>query len=207
MSFFKTMDLYKGIVLVSVLLIPAVGWWVMGLDEEIAACEKAIRDAKKPGGLLESIGSLQKKIELVAQNRRSTSDAIKDPRTYFEGQILAAGTGLEANDFSPKAPKEETATTGSARQRAADFVVDIDWRRDLNVQMGFVYAVLFNCESGARAGDQGGQPSVWKLRELSLVNATDDRQIAANKVPEPELLDQWLIKSMKFARREPRKGR
>lgn len=203
MNFFRSMDIYKAIVLLSIVLLPLGGWWIMTLDEEIRLCTQAIAQAERPGGLIEEIGSLQKKIEIVAQNKRITSDAIADPRTYFEGQIMLSGSGLAANDFSPKSPREEPAKM-SGKQQATDFVVDIDWRKDLKVGLEFVYSVLFNCESGARRVGERGPQSVWRLRELSLVNATTDRDIG-NKVPPPELQDQWLIKSMSFARREPKK--
>lgn len=206
MNFFRSMDLYKAIVLVSVVLLPLGGFWIMNLDEEIRLCKQAITAAERPGGLIEEIGSLQKKIEIVAQNRRSTSAAIQEPRTYFEGQIMLARPSLAANDFSPKSPREEPAKM-TGKQQATDFVVDIEWRRDLQETLEFVYSVMFNCESGAsRIGDRG-PPSVWRLRELSLVNATDERDVTANKVPAPELQDRWLIKNMTFARREPKKAK
>ena len=204
MSFFRSMDLYKAIVLVSLILLPLGGWWVLQLDREIADCKQAIRLAERSGGLLEQIGSLQKQIEVVAKNRLSTSEAIRDPRTYFEGQIMrSARGGLAANDFSPKSAKEESARL-KGRQRAKDFVVDIGWSRELTVTMDFVYSVLYNCESGARTGEKG-PPSVWRLRDLSLVNATNERDVSGNKVPVAELKDLWKIKTMKFARREPTK--
>ena len=209
MNFFRSMDLYKGVVLASLILLPLGGYWIMHLAGEIDACRRTLTAATRKGGLLEEIGRLQQQVEIVVQNRRTTSEAIKNPGTYFEGQILAAaGQRLKTNDFSPKSPREEPASLGGrSKQQASDFVVDIDWRRDLEAQMSFVYAVLFNCESGARAGDQAAQPSVWKLRELELVNATDERTVGAFRVPPPELEDRWLIRSMKFARREPKRGR
>jgi hypothetical protein len=131
------------------------------------------------------------------------------PRPYFQGQIIAAaagGAGLKTDDFGLSDPKEEPATMGSSRQRAADYVVDVTWNRDeFSVSLAFVYAVLFNCESGAHGGGQG-HPSIWKLRELHIVNATDERLTTSFKTPPPELADSWIIRTMKFARREPRKG-
>ena len=88
MSFLRNMDLYKAIVLLSFVALPAGGWWCHTLDEQILACNRAITDATKPGGLLEQIGSLQKKVEIVAQNSRLTTDATRQHRTYFEGQII-----------------------------------------------------------------------------------------------------------------------
>jgi hypothetical protein len=209
MNLFRDMDLYKGIVLASLVVLPLGGWLVKVQDEEIAACKKTIHDATKPGGLLEQIGALQRKVEVVVANKRSTSDAIKDPRTYMEGQILAAaggpGAGLKTTDFQPSEPKEERLVLPS-KQPVTDHVVDITWlRKDLTIGMDFLWAVLWNCESGARqVGDQP-QQSVWKLRELQLVNATDERALSQFKTPPPELVDKWSIKAMKFARREPRK--
>jgi len=206
MSFFKEMDLYKGIILLSVILLPLGGWWISNLDEQISLCEGALRDATKRGGYLEEIGKLQKQIETVARNRRSGA-IIKDPRTYFEGQILAvAPNKLKPDHFSPSAPKAEPVTIG--RQKAVDQVVTIDWGRGNDrkeVMMDFVYAVLFNCESGARAGGApSGPPSVWRLRSLKLANVTTDKMIGRKKTPPPEIEDRWFIKEMKFARREPR---
>lgn len=207
MNFLRNMDLYKAIVLLSLVLLPLGGWMIKNQDDEIAACRKAIAEATRSGGLLEQIGSLQSQVEVVVQNRRSMSDAIKNPGTYFEDQILAAGgSALKANDFQPLAPKEETSTLGT-KQRIADHVVDVAWpRKDMTVPMDFVYAVLFNCESGARIAADQVQQSVWKLRELTIQNATDERLLTGYKTPPPELADKWTIKTMKFARREPKKG-
>ena len=204
MSFFKEMDLYKGIILVSVILLPLGGWWISGLDEQIASCQAALRMATKRGGYLEEIGKLQKQIEVVAQNRRSVS--IENPSTYFETQIRAANPALRAGDFSPRPPRAKNETVG--RQKVTDQVVAINWgsgRKDRReVKLDFVYAVLFNCESGARAnGAAGGPPSVWRLRSLKLDNVTMGRA-TKGKVPPPEFEDRWAIQKMEFARREPR---
>jgi hypothetical protein len=204
MNFLRTLDLYKAIVLLSLLALPAGGWYVLSLDESIAACKKTLQDAKRPGGLIEQIGSLQRKVEVVVQNRSSMGTAIKEPRTYFEAQILAAGAGLRTSDFSPLPPKEDPSTIG--KQRISDFVVDIDWRKDLTGKMDFVFAVLFNCESGATANSSQLQQSVWKLRELTLVNATDESKTSRYDTPPPELEDKWKIAKMSFARREPKKA-
>lgn len=209
MSFLRNLDLYKVIVLLSFVVLPLGGWWCHRLDEQILASNRAIQEATRSGGLLEQIGGLQRKIEVVAQNSRLTTDATKMHRQYFEGQLIAAGGGnLKTNDFGISDPKVEPAIMGSTRQKADDHIVDVTWqRKDFAVKLDFVYAVLFNCESGARsAGDQAGRQSIWKLRELQIQNATDERLVQAFKTPPPELADQWTIRSMKFARREPRKG-
>lgn len=212
MNFLRTMDLYKAIILLSLILLPLGGWWVYGLEESITACKRAIADAnRRPGGLLEEIGVLQRKVEVVVQNRRSTTESINDPGTYFEGQIFAAGgSGLKANDFKPEAPREELATLPS-KQRVADYIVDVLWpRKELTVPLDFVYAVVFNCESGARSAARAAsdldQQSIWKLRELELVNATAEPFTQGYKTPPAELEDKWKIRKLSFARREPRRS-
>ena len=208
MSLFRNMDLYKVIVLASFVVLPLGGWWCYRLDEQIAASKKSIQEATKSGGILEQIGSLQKKVEIVAQNRRVTTDTITQHRTYFEGQIIAAGgASLKTTDFKIEDPKEEIVTMPATKQRVTDHVVDVTWlRRELFVPLEFIYAVLFNCESGASSSDTANRHSVWKLRELELVNATDDGLLRSQKTPPAELNDKWMIRSMKFARREPRKA-
>lgn len=207
----KNLDLYKVIVLLSLVVLPVGYYLCMGIEDEIAACKKAITEATRNGGTLEQIGGLQKKVELVVQGSLQTSDATNQPRIYFERQILAgaAEQGLNSNDFGLSDPKEEPAVLTGSKQRAADYVVSVDWKRkDLQVKLSFVYAVLFNCESGARAG--GGSAalqSIWKLRELEIQNGTDDRLATSFKTPPPELQDTWVIRKMTFARREPKKER
>jgi hypothetical protein len=209
MKFLREMDLYKGLILLCLLALPVCGWWCKTLGDSIKECDAAIREANRPGGLLEQIGGYQKKIELVVQNRTSATGATQQPRTYFEGQIMAAASqNLEKNDFGLTDPKEETAVTGSSsRQKAVDFVAEVQWKRkDLALPLAFIYAVLFNCESGARpGGEKAGLQSIWKLRELSIVNATNERLAATQEVPPPELEDKWSIKKMTFARREPKR--
>jgi hypothetical protein len=211
MSFFRNLDLYKGIILLCLVALPACGYWVWQQEQEITACKDAIWKATKPGGLLEQIGALQKKVELVVENRASTSDAISFPRPYFDAQILAAASqGLSTTDYGLSDPKEEPAVLREGKQRASDFVVDVTWKRkDLTLPLAFIYAVLFNCESGNKTGvvNRDGQRSVWKLRDLEIANATDDKNLEGYKTPPAELEDRWVIRKMQFARREPRVGR
>ena len=206
MNFLKTMDLYKAIILMSALLLPMGGWWVAKVQEEIDACEVSLRDAKKPGGFLEEIGSLQKKIEVVVLNGRNTSKAIGSPGVFFQGQIMSVSKNLKANDFNPQKPKDENTTIG--KQKVTDHIVDIKWGSSKNRNkfgMDFLYAVLFNCESGAGEGMAAtGSTSVWRLRSINIQNASADGWLSSKKTPQPELEDGWYIKEMKFARREPR---
>jgi hypothetical protein len=206
MKFFRTMDLYKAIVLLSAVLLPLGGWWVVRLDETLELCKKAIQQAERPGGFVEEIGTLQKQIEIVALNRASTSESIRDPRGYFDGQLIVSGRGLKTTDYTVQSPKEEPAKgLAGSKQRATDFVVDIAWDRDLKASMEFIYSVIYNCESGATRPGEKAPPSVWRLRDLSLDNVTLGAELAGAKAPVAELRDEWRIKGMSFARREPTK--
>ncbi|MFN9703704.1 MAG: hypothetical protein ACK595_02650 [Planctomycetota bacterium] len=204
MSRFADIDLYKGIVLASLLLLPIGGWAVYDRAQQIEACNAAIADATRAGGVLEEIGSLQRKVEIVVQNKRGISDAVEKPTTYFEGQIKAAGGGnLKVSDFTLVGPKVEGGTMPGTKQSISDYVLDVNWpRNDFAVPMDFVYAVLFNCESGAGL-DPNKSQSVWKLRNIELANATDERLLTTYATPPAELQDKWKIRSMAFVRREP----
>ncbi len=204
MSRFAEVDLYKGIVLASLLLLPIGGWAVYDRAQQIEACNAAIADATRAGGVLEEIGSLQRKVEIVVQNKRGISDAVEKPTTYFEGQITAAGGGnLKVSDFTLVGPKVEGGTMPGTKQSISDYVLDVNWpRNDFAVPMDFVYAVLFNCESGAGL-DPNKSQSVWKLRNIELANATDERLLTTYATPPAELQDKWKIRSMAFVRREP----
>jgi hypothetical protein len=208
MNFLRSLDLYKAIVLLSLVLLP-LGWWqIERQEQDILACRTAIRAATQNGGVLEEIGSLQRKVELVVENKRSLQDAVQQPAQYFEEQIqLAGGAQLKTTDFQPLPGTQENDTLkGKSRQQITDHIVNVTFRKDLLVPMDFVFAVLWNCESGARNSANKTQESVWKLRELQLVNGTDERLIGQGKTPPAGLEDKWSIKALRFARREPNRG-
>ncbi|MCR9244715.1 MAG: hypothetical protein NXI31_06770 [bacterium] len=202
------LDLYTGLILLCVILLPVCGWWCYQTNEEIKQCEKARRDATRSNGLLEKIGALQKKVEVV---NNSNATLTRTPRQFFETQILvaAANGGLSANDFGLVGPKEEPLTIPGSRQKAVDHVMAVDWKRkDLPLKLELIQALLWNCESGAGMDPTKQMQSVWRLRTLDITNISDgkSRTFASFKTPPPELEDRWSITKMEFARREPRKN-
>lgn len=216
MKFLAKLDLYKAIILGSLLLLPVAGWWIMNLQQSIQDCERAIREAKKPGGTLEQIGTLQKKVRLVVMSQALTSST-SDPGTYFERQILLSKPGIDKNSFRISPESEEPAAIPGSKQKVVDKVVKIEWggrsnRRDFLVQQDLINAVVFNCESAATEPGKGdGQardalPSIWRLRRLTFENELFENAFNAKRMPPPELEDKWLIRAMDFARREPPKG-
>lgn len=207
MSFLRDIDLYKGVILLSLILLPLAGWWIYRAGEEIKAAERAVVEASRNGGYIEEIGKLQRQIEIVERNKTSASQAKLDHGTYFQGQIYqsAKNQAIGTNDFQVSAAREEGATTGS-KQSAKDYVVKIDFvkrgNKDLLFTRELLFAVLFNCESGARGGESQ-LPSIWKLRSLELRNEALAGGGSTVGTPPLELEDSWVIRKLEFARREP----
>jgi hypothetical protein len=204
---FREMDLYKGIVLASLVLLPAAGFWVWSLDKQIQKVRSAVAEATRAGGLLEEIGTLQKKVDNVVAN--TSSDGVEQANTYFASQIMltSGGVGLSENSFKFLPVKTET-TKLSETQSATDHIVTIDFQRDLVLTREWVQAMLFNCESGARgAGSSAARArqSIWKLRKFQMTNAGGGaKEFESKATPPPELEDKWIIRTLEFARREPK---
>ena len=208
MSWLKNMDLYKGVILVSLLLLPVVGWWINTLNTEKMKAVKAVEAATRGGGFLEEIGELQRKVEVVEVGR-VTGNATGQHEMYFLGQIYQAAEGMDKSAFSIGAQRSEMANTGSSRQRARDFVVKVDWQKvggkEFALPRDLLFAVLFNCESGARGNRTSAAPSVWKLRKLRMQNLTAKSVNREGTPPQP-FEDKWIVNEMSFARREPVKA-
>lgn len=205
MSFFREMDLYKGVILASVVLLPLAGWWIQRTNEQIEVAQKAIVDGRK---MVEDIGKLQRQIEIVERNKATTSQATSDPGTYFQGQIYrsAKDGAIGTNDFNVVTQAAENAKIGN--QPVTDHIVKINFvkqqgGKDMLFSRDLLFAVLFNCESGARGGE-GQLPSIWKLRKLEIRNeAVSSVSGSAAGTPPAELPDSWVVRDLQFARREP----
>ncbi len=209
MKLLQNLDLYKVVIVGSLLMLPVAGWWIKKTNDAIASANRAVVDATKPGGYLEEIGKLQKQLELVEANRVNSTGATGNVQVYFEGQIYrsAPNGGIDQNDFKFNAPRDEVVQT-SSKQSARDFIVKVDWGRpgkDFAFTRDLLFAVLFNCESGARGTSVTQIPSIWKLYSLKITNATIQREATQQMAPPPEVEDQWTIGKMEFARREPNK--
>jgi len=209
MNLFRELDLYKGLTLGIIILgLPAAGGWAWWLAGRIEVMERAVRDASKENGFLETIGTLQSQMALMSD--RMGGESVSNAQTYFEGQILAAGNGkIGTEDFTIPGIKEQGGRTN--KQEYVDKEVPIEFggkqgKHDYFMPRDFLFAVLYNCESGARtgAGGKGAPLSVWKLRSLQIDNGTDEKLLNTHKTPPPELEDKWLVREMKFARREPK---
>jgi hypothetical protein len=204
------LDLYKGVIIASLLLLPLCGWWIQSTSKAIEAAQSSVTEATKLGGYLEEIGKLQKQLRTVEDNRVSATNQTGQASTYFDNQITrsAAAGQLERNQFTISPPREEAITTGQ-KQAAKDIIVKIDWAprggKEFTFARDFLFAVLFNCESSARSADSAPLPSIWKVFSLKITNATVAKLVTQQLTPPAELQDEWIVNKMEFARREPRK--
>ena len=210
MSFLKSMELPEWTILGSLLALPVVGWWISDQQQAINVARKA---ATKNLGELEVIGELQSQVELVEQNSRATGGST-DAGTYFQMQLTesAGNGGLKTDDYQLTAPKARNVAlgTGRNRQRVTDYDVNIKFQKkdkntEFTVGREFLFAVLFNCESGARRGS-ASLPAIWKLQKLSIVNASAEDAFKGKRVPPQPADDSWIVRDLMFSRREPRKN-
>ena len=206
MKLFQKLDLYKGVILASLLLLPGVGWWIKQTRDAIATANRAITEAIKPGGQLEEIGKLQKQLEAVENNRLNAAAQLEDVNVYFDSQIFrsAASGGIGKDTFQVLAPRTEGVMLG--KQPATDHIVKINFDRagkDTVFTRDLLFAVLFNCESGFRGAGTAVVASIWKLYSIKIANALVQKEATQQLAPPPELEDRWTVTNLQFARREP----
>jgi hypothetical protein len=212
-NFFRQMDLYKVVILISIVLLPLTGWWINFSMQEIAVAQKAVADAAKPGGWLERIGKIRNDLEMISNNVVSGDEAVKTPQSYFETQIIRSAPVFSTSDFKVPLDKEDHALAGADKGRVTDYTARIEFQRkgnkSIEITREILFALLFNCESGAR-GKEVPTQSIWKLQSLDVQNATASAQekISNHKAPPSELEDRWsLTRPIVFMRREPNKDK
>jgi hypothetical protein len=195
MRLFKDMDLYKGIILLSIILIPAACGFVVWVDGQIEEANEALAAAVRTNGELEQIGQARKELETVRENTDRT-DGSDSHRLYFERSIMsAAKSGLKAEDFAISNEASRAAGRSSQDQEVTITFrrdgKDVPWPRD------FISAALFNSEVRAKG--------VWRLRSLKIRNDEIRELGAGKKTPPKTVADTWRIEKLVFARREPRR--
>jgi hypothetical protein len=192
----KQFDLYKWIIIVSLVAMPAVGGWLYWLQQQIDDGERAIANATRPRtGELQTIGRLLQEIENQARSAGNVS--AEDPGIYFDKQIRAASQGtLARNDYKidPVSAQPHRDTN------SIDRLYKIEFKRDnkaFALGRDLLQAVLFMIEANSPA---------WRLRSLAMRNDTTKEMRSRGTQPPPEIEDNWLVEKMEFARREPDKS-
>ncbi len=197
MGFFKNMDLNKAMILGSLLLLPVALGFVYWVQGRLEVAQRAVASAERSGGELEKIGKAEQQLETIRQNVQR-GGLTENHRLYFEQRILSSvrDGGIKSTDFEISNQVPHRVSKASA----IDQEVTIQFRRDgkeLDLNRDFIYAVLFNCESG------GSQ--VWKLRELRIANtpAAEASRSRGRQIPPKTVDDLWQVKKLVFVRREP----
>ena len=200
MSLFRDLDLYKVIILISLLLLPVSLGFVYWVEGEVERAQAALVAAEGPGareGEIEKIGMLQRQLETVEKNASKERAAGGSHAVFFQQQIQTSSDNtLSTNDY--EIGPELRAGVGG-QKNAQDQEVTITFRssdrKPKPLPRDFIHAMIFNIEaSGAQ---------VWKLRQLQMRNV-DLAQVSQRKeMPEKTVSDLWEIRALKFARREP----
>jgi hypothetical protein len=191
-NLFQNLDLYKVIILASLVLLPIVGFWAYHLDGELKRGRQAIVNATRRNGHLEEIGKFEEAVEKQVRNRGS-GEGSAGYSHYFNKWIVQSAPRLRRTNFSIGTPQSK-----QVQNKAIDTTVSIDFKdgnKRLPLSRGELKAILFNVES---------QSPVWKLRTLSLRNV-DIRGSSGGREPIATLEDKWEVQQMEFASRRPLK--
>jgi hypothetical protein len=194
-NLFANMDLYKGIILSSVVLFPAACGFAYWVDTQIRTAQEAIVNAEKRGGEIERIALLQKQLDTIDKATRDGAGG-EGHALYFERCLTgAASQGITRNDFT--IGNEEGRKVG--KPKSIDQEVDITFKRggkDLPLPRAYINAMLHLCESKSK---------VWKLRQLRIRNAEVVELGQSKQAPPKTVRDDWKIEKLMFVRREPDK--
>lgn len=192
-NLFQNLDLYKVIILASLVLLPVVGFWAYYLEEDLKRGRTAIANATKPRGDLEEIGKYQEAIEKQLRNKGS-GEGVESHRIYFNKWIVQSASRLKRSNFEIT-PLTEKRVGGRGKVGAIDSSMTIKFKgggKHLPLTRAELNAILFNAES---------QSPVWKLRDLQIRNA--GYQSSGNRPPSLPLEDKWVVMNLAFTSRRP----
>lgn len=189
----KTFDLYKLIIIASLVLSPAAGGWAYWLQGRIDDGQKALAHAKNPRGPLQAIGLLQQEIDGM-RAKSGSSQAETDPRTYFDVQVSKSSSGLKRNDYVINNLQDARVSDLKAVDRQWSIEFKEGGKTHLPLARELITYVLHNIE---------GNSPAWRLRTLHLKNRETRELRSRGAKPPPEVSDEWFVDRMVFAKREP----
>ncbi len=189
----KKFDLYKVIIIASLVLSPVAGGWAYWLQGRIAEGEKAIAQAKNPRGPLQAIGLLQQEIDGM-RAKSGSAQAEADPRTYFDVQVSRSSQSLRRTDFILNTLQDTRVSDLKAVDRQWSIEFKEGGKTPLPMARELITNILHNVEAHSPA---------WRLRTLHLKNRETRELRARGGKPPPEVSDEWFVDRMVFAKREP----
>lgn len=191
---FKDLDVYKIILLASVLLVPGAWGYAWYKDGQVEDAKKALRLAvNSSNGPLDRIGELLTELDTVQQNADRGQET--DAKIFFQNQLIKSDTNLSISPNDFQIDETVPGSRGRGGKKTKDIDVDIKFLdKDFKLSRGYLHALLYNCEA---LGLQ-----IWKLRRLTIENAALKELKKGDPVPET-VADDWLLRKLTFSRRVP----
>ena len=112
-ALFKDMDLYKGIILGCLVLIPVAAYFVYWVEGEIEIARRAIAAAERRGGDLTQIGQLRNDLETMSR--------LRDSSIPTSALTQAAIMGVASPRDVPVPPINATMKTKSTRRPSSRY--------------------------------------------------------------------------------------
>lgn len=189
----KQFDLYKVIIVASLLLSPFAGGWAYWLQGRITEGEAALKQAKSSRGPLQAIGLLQQEVDAMRAKSNNTQ-AEADPRTYFDVWVSRSSSGLKRNDYVINNLQDARVSDLKAVDRQWAIEFKEGGKTQLPLARELITFILHNIE---------GHSPAWRLRTLHLKNRETRELRGRGGKPPPEVADEWFVDRMVFAKREP----
>ena len=199
----RDLDLFKVIIIASLVLMLPAGGWIYWQQGEIKKTSAALKRAEKSDGTLFKIGQLQEEVERFKRSvGRVGYDVNSLLRTPIESRVdpgRCASSSRTAS-WSTAGSRSRTCPARSPSsspglERPADLLPAGDLRHDLS---GREWLSVHLSELGP------GSP-IWKLRKLRLTH--DEVKNNSKEAPPDELSDsKWIVRELEFRRRQKRSG-
>jgi hypothetical protein len=197
---FRDMDLFKGVILGSVVVILGLSLWGWRLYDRLQRGERAMDAAKADH--IASLATLQKQMQQLKDDQLKIGGQINDddPTTYFFKVITDYGKVPR----DPYKLKQEPARTVRTIANAEDREVIVDFnpvqaggRGKYYLTRNTIWTIVYNVEALSPR---------WRLRELRMVPREQvEKRMAGRLSSYPETLsDEWQIEKMVFASRTPK---
>jgi hypothetical protein len=196
----KNPDLEKIIILLCLLGMPITGGWIYKMRSELDEAQKAFKTLPT---IIQRIHGLHDLIDKTNNEVKEAGDLDK-PDIYFENRAMISQAGsqgrLQREDIRiSEASSRPVRRDGSGPVIGQDIEIKVELgiakgRRGMTLPRDFINAFIVNCEA---------KTPIWRLRNLRLTNKAF-KGLGNTKAPaDLELLDEWIVDELMFARRKP----
>ncbi len=193
---FSDMDLFKGVILGSVVVILGLSVWGWRLYDRLQTGKRAMAAAKADD--IASLATLQKQMQQLKYDQLKIKGQINDddPTTYFYAVITDYGK-VPRDPYKLKPEKGGGTNIPNAEDR--EMVVDFSGaqvgKSKYYLTRNTIWTIIYNIEALSPR---------WKLRELKL-RPKEEVEKTGRIAAYPETLsDEWMVDKMVFASRAPK---